>query len=373
MEDPTTDWFSVRNAEELSSPALLVYPDRVRVNIRRMLDWVGNDASRLCPHVKTTKTAELIRMLVEEGIDQFKCATVAEGETTLKAGAKSVLFAIQPSRPVAERWMQLAKSYPDRSLSVVVDCPETLDMLSQVAKTHDRCFNIYVDLNMGMDRTGIRPGASAFQLINLILSNDFLNFRGLHAYDGHIHQPSVEERQKACDEWLQILRPFAGDVRKLVKAEVPVIAGGTPTFPMHAKTPDLICSPGTCVLWDAGYAHHFKDLDFHWALVVMCRVISKPTDDSVCLDLGHKAIASEMAPPRIAFFNLEAGSFVSHNEEHLVVTSPQASQLKVGSILYGVPWHVCPTVALHQYLHVVRDGKTTETWEVIARNRKLQY
>ncbi|MDA0752230.1 MAG: D-TA family PLP-dependent enzyme [Verrucomicrobia bacterium] len=373
MEDPSTDWFSIQNADELSSPALLVYPDRVRNNIKRMLQRVDNDPARLCPHVKTIKTEALIRMMVNEGITQFKCATIAEGETALKAGALSVLLAVQPSKPVAERWITLAKAYPDRSLSTVVDCLESLQMLGQLAGDQQAAFNLYLDLNVGMNRTGITPGPAALELVDSIQSAEGLNFNGLHAYDGHLHQPDIKERQEACDDWHRSLRAFADQVKQHTGTPPRIIAGGTPTFPMHAATSDLICSPGTCVLWDAGYAHHFKDLDFLWALVVMCRVISKPTPNTLCLDLGHKAIASEMSPPRIAFFNLEAGSFVSHSEEHLVVSSPQASRLKVGSILYGVPWHVCPTVALHQQLHVVENHQATSTWEVVARNRTINY
>ena len=374
MENPpSTDWFSIQNADTLSSPTLLVYPERVRINIKRMLEKVGNDPARLCPHVKTIKTEPLIRMMVDEGITQFKCATIAEGETALKAGAQSVLLAIQSSKPVAERWLSVAEAYPDRFLATVVDCPGSVKMLALLAKEHQASFNLFLDLNVGMDRTGIAPDETALDLITSIQSAEGLHFAGLHAYDGHLHQPSVEDRQQACDDWHRSIHTFASQVNQLTGTTPAIIAGGTPTFPMHAATDDLICSPGTCVLWDAGYAHHFKDLDLLWALVVMCRVISKPTPDTVCLDLGHKAIASEMAPPRIAFFNLEAGSFVSHSEEHLVVSSPQASQLKVGSILYGIPWHVCPTVALHQQLHVVEDNQSTITWEVIARNRRINH
>lgn len=373
MDVPSSDWFSIQNADELSSPALLVYPDRVRVNIKHMLQRVGNDPSRLCPHVKTIKTEALVRMMVDEGIKQFKCATVAEGETALKAGAQSVMLAIQPSKPVAERWLALTKSYPDRSLSTVVDCHESLEMLEHLGHVQQASFRVYLDLNVGMNRTGIAPGPEAMDLLASIESAKTVRFAGLHAYDGHLHQPEINDRQKACDAWHRSVRRLANQITQLTGISPSIIAGGTPTFPMHAATDDLICSPGTCVLWDAGYAHHFKDLDFLWALVVMCRVISKPSRDTICLDLGHKAIASEMPPPRITFFHLETGSFVSHSEEHLVLSSPQASQLRVGSILYGVPWHVCPTVALHQQLHVVEEHQATTTWDVIARNRKIEY
>ncbi len=84
-----------------------------------------------------------------------------------------------------------------------------------------------------------------------------------------------------------------------------LVAGGTPTFPFHARRPGVECSPGTCVLWDFGYSSRFPDLDFLQAALVLTRVISKPGARRLCLDLGQKAIASENPPPRVQFLNTQ--------------------------------------------------------------------
>jgi D-serine deaminase-like pyridoxal phosphate-dependent protein len=62
-----------------------------------------------------------------------------------------------------------------------------------------------------------------------------------------------------------------------------------------------------------------------------------------------------------------------HSEEHLVVETSRADDFPVGSVLYGIPWHICPTVALYASLQVVRDRRVIETWEVTARARRLEY
>ncbi|HEY2147523.1 MAG TPA: D-TA family PLP-dependent enzyme, partial [Pirellulales bacterium] len=51
------------------------------------------------------------------------------------------------------------------------------------------------------------------------------------------------------------------------------IAGGTPTFPFHARHLDRECSPGTCVLSDAGCSTSYRDLEFLTAAAVLSRVI----------------------------------------------------------------------------------------------------
>jgi len=66
-----------------------------------------------------------------------------------------------------------------------------------------------------------------------------------------------------------------------------------------------------------------------------------------------------------------AATFVGHSEEHLVIETPDAASLHVGDVLYGIPWHVCPTVALHGQAVVVRNGRAVDRWRVSARERML--
>src|SRR5690606_25922103 len=150
-----------------------------------------------------------------------------------------------------------------------------------------------------------------------------------------------------------------------------IVAGGTPTFPIHAKRGGVECSPGTCVLWDAGYAASFPDLRFLNAAVLLTRVISRPAPDRLCLDLGHKAVASEMPHPRVFLPDLPDAVPVTHSEEHLVLETPHASRWPVGSALYAIPRHICPTVALHHSLQVVEDRRAIDEWQVTARRRQL--
>jgi len=112
-------------------------------------------------------------------------------------------------------------------------------------------------------------------------------------------------------------------------------------------------------------------LDFLPAALVLTRVVSKPTPNRLCLDLGHKAIASEMPHPRVVFLNLSDVNAVAHNEEHLVVETVNADAFKVGDCLYAIPWHICPTVALHSEAVVVENGRATQHWKIVGRERKL--
>ncbi|HKS36363.1 MAG TPA: D-TA family PLP-dependent enzyme [Verrucomicrobiae bacterium] len=363
-------WYEVTNVSEVASPALLIYPDRVRENIRRMVAIAGG-VERLRPHMKTHKLPEVIRMQVEQGIAKFKCATIAEAEMVATAGGEDVLLAYQPVGPNVDRFLELAMRFRNVRLSCVVDNAPTVAELSDAAARSSMRLEVLVDLDVGQHRTGIPPDAHAFDLYRQIASLSALIPGGLHAYDGHIHDADVVDRKAACETAfapVDLLR------RNLERHGLPVpriVAGGTPTFPMHAKRGGVECSPGTCVFWDAAYGTQLLDLDFLPAAVLLTRVVSKPVSGRLCLDLGHKAVASEMPPPRVVFLNLTDAKAISHSEEHLVVETSDAGAFKIGDCLYGIPWHVCPTVALHSEAVIVENGKTTERWRIVARERRL--
>jgi D-serine deaminase-like pyridoxal phosphate-dependent protein len=363
-------WYQIVNVDDVDSPALLVYPERVEVNVRRMIQMVG-DVRRLRPHMKTHKLPEMIRLQLAHGITKFKCATIAEAEMTAACGAADVLLAHQPIGPKVQRFVELVRKFPQTKFSTIADEASVIRELSVAWVPAQVTVEVLLDIDCGMHRTGIEPGPRAVELYRLLGTLPGLKSGGLHAYDGQVREPDPVKRAEICEAALAPVRTLR---EELLKAGLPVprvVAGGTPTFPIHARHPDVECSPGTCVLWDAGYGANCPDLEFLNAALVLTRVVSKPGSNRLCLDLGHKAIASENPHPRVVFLNLADAKVVSHSEEHMVVETHRAGEIELGRCLYGVPWHVCPTVALHSEAVVVREGRAQERWEVVGRNRRL--
>lgn len=336
---------------------------------------------RLRPHIKTHKMREMLQLQLALGITKFKCATLAEAEMAAQAGVPDLLLAYQPVGPTVEGIAALVKAFPRTKFSALCDDAGALGKLSKSMHRTTRAtkgqrtrvvLEVLPDLDVGQHRTGVPPGDKAFKLYRLLASLPGITPGGLHAYDGHIGDSDPAARAAACEA---AFAPVLAFRRQLVKAGLPVprlVAGGTPTFPMHARNPDRECSPGTCVFWDASYASRFADMPFVPAAVVLTRVVSKPGPNRLCLDLGHKAIASEMPHPRVEFLNLEDANFITHSEEHLVVETSRAAEFNLGDCLYGVPRHICPTVALHAEAVVIENGKSAERWRVVARDRLLR-
>ena len=372
-------WFEIEDVAQIPSPALLVYRDRVEENLRRMLA-ISQGPSRLRPHLKTHKMGELVQLQLALGITKFKCATIAEAEMAADAGAPDVLLAYQPVGPNVRLATELVMRFPQTRFAVVADDAVAIQGLSLAMQAHskvrrttadvDHRLEIFLDLDLGQHRTGIPAGTKAAELYKLITSLPGLKAGGLHAYDGHLSQSDPAERARACN---LAFTPVAALKQELINDGLPVpriVAGGTPTFRLHANRGDVECSPGTCVFWDAQYAAKLPDLDFLPAALVLTRIISKPGPNRVCLDLGHKAIASEMPPPRVKLLGLEDSRPVLHSEEHLVIETTQSDKLKIGDCFYGIPMHVCPTVALYNSAIVIQNGNRSGTWE-ITRERCL--
>jgi D-serine deaminase-like pyridoxal phosphate-dependent protein len=149
-----------------------------------------------------------------------------------------------------------------------------------------------------------------------------------------------------------------------------IVAGGSPSFAVHARHNGRECSPGTCIFWDKGYSDICREQPFEPAAVLITRVVSLPTDTRICLDLGHKAVAAENELGRRVYFP-EAPELVpvGQSEEHLVMEAPTGHPYCPGDLLYGIPYHICPTVALYDKLVVVEDGEAIGFWEVAARHR----
>ncbi len=363
-------WYAIGNVADVPSPSLLIYPDRVEENIRRMIRTAGG-VERLRPHMKTNKLPEVVRMHLDQGITKFKCATIAEAEMAAASLAPDVLLAYQPVGPNVARFVELVRTFPRTTFSALADDADVIRALSSTAVRAGLTLNIFLDLDCGMHRTGVMPGFSAVELYRLIASLPGLNAAGLHAYDGHIHDTDPVARARA---WSAAFTPVHALREQLVAAGLPVpvlVAGGTPTFPFHAPRRDVECSPGTTVFWDFGYSTMLPDLDFLPAVLLLTRVVSKPTQHLLCLDLGHKAVASEGPPPRVQLIGLPDAIAVGHSEEHMVLETDRAAEFPVGSHLYGMPWHVCPTVALHDEAVVVRNGRAGQRWQVVGRARTI--
>lgn len=363
------NWYSLHTENTVDTPVLLVYPDRIRENIEVLKSMIDNP-NRLRPHIKTHKTKEILQMQLEAGIQKFKCATIAEAELLGQCNAPDVLLAYPLYGPKIDRFIALTRQYTQTKYAAIVDDVDAVRLLSEKAVQQHTTIDVYIDLNIGMGRTGILPGKGALELYRLCAEMPGIAIQGFHAYDGHVREIDLDRRKVICDGNYAPVATMTEQLAAEGFATPKIIIGGSPSFPIYAQYPDVECSPGTFLLWDKGYADTLPEQKFLPAAVLMTRVVSLPSPNTICVDLGYKAIASENSlNNRVYFLNAPSLKPIGHSEEHMVLDAGEDHTFKTGDVLYALPIHICPTVALYDKLLVVEHGAIVADWEVAARKR----
>jgi D-serine deaminase-like pyridoxal phosphate-dependent protein len=366
-------WYFFDQSVQVDTPALIFYPERVKRNIEILIGMV-DDPSRLRPHIKTAKSKEPVMLMMEAGISKFKCATIAEAEMLSRCEAPDVLLAYQPGFVKLQRLLKLIKRYPHTRFSCLVDNQESAGMFSEAAVQHQVNLSVYIDLNVGMNRTGIAPCQEAIDLFEKINGMSNLKLEGFHAYDGHIREKDFSKRKQLCDDCFIGVEKIRKDLKDKGYSFPLLIAGGSPTFKIHFERKNTEVSPGTFIFWDRGYQENIPEQNFLPAALVLSRVISLPTKNKICIDLGYKSIASENdLSHRVYFLNAPSLKPFSHSEEHMVIEVDNNHKYRIGDIFYALPIHICPTVALYDAGCCIENGKIENSWKIIARDRKIVY
>jgi len=360
----------------LFSPALVVYLDRVRDNIQAVLRHTGGRPERWRPHVKTTKIPAVWAELARAGVRHFKCATAREAEHLLEVLEQcdverpDVQLAHPLLGPELTRLGQLARAHPRARVSVLCEDPAALDSIPEP-------LSIFADVNPGMHRTGL-PLAETDTILALARGAGE-RLRGVHYYDGHLHEGGPDQRRRevfACyDRLMELLARFE---REGLRVEE-VTTSGTPTFQHALRYAPLAerpgtshrVSPGTVVYHDLRSEEENEGLELAPAALVFARVISHPTADRVTCDAGSKSIAAEAGDPCAVVLGSPALEALAPSEEHLPLRVTSGPRPARGTELLLIPRHVCPTVNLAEEAVLIDAGRVSAIAPVKARAHEL--
>lgn len=378
LRDISTTPYRISEPQQIATPRLLLFHDRLDKNIRKMNRLLkainpSYDLGLLCPHVKTHKSIWVTQQLMQSGIGFFK-ATPNEVEMLANSGAQKIFVSYPLLEHTATRLAELIKQNDHIEFFVQIGHPVHAKILHSVAQQHDISWNYFLDLDVGMGRTGLSID-NAFSFYRSIPRDGRFRFAGLHAYDGHNHFETAEERQmtaaRSIYNLLQVLRQFE---HNSVRVEKTVI-GGTPSFLEDLKIlskidldTELYLSPGTWIYFDTKY-NSLMPGTFEVAACILAQIMDKPAYDRATLNLGHKRWAVDQGPVEV--FSVDGMKALSWSEEHTVVGLPKDSEHDIGDYILVAPRHVCPTVNLWESFSIIgHDGKIEiANSPVDARNR----
>jgi D-serine deaminase-like pyridoxal phosphate-dependent protein len=247
----------------------------------------------------------------------------------------------------AQRVEEICARYPDVTVSVLVDHQDQIGQWS-------RSTGIFLDVNPGMDRTGIGPEQSekALELVHAIVESGRA-FRGLHYYDGHLGSYEFEKRRSLATRGYDQLAHLASMIEDAGVQIGEVITSGTFVFmfasayaPLARAKWTLRLSPGAAIYGDTNVMQQIPaEYGFRPAMVVATRVVSHPRSDLITCDAGLKAVAGFAGLPNCAVLGRPELLPQRMSEEHLTLQAPSDSVLPdLGSILYLLPRHAGLTV-----------------------------
>ncbi|MDY7107137.1 MAG: alanine racemase [Planctomycetota bacterium] len=360
----------------LLSPTLVICLDHVRQNIRRVIEHLGGAASRWRPHVKTMKIPAVYAEPMRFGVRAFKCATTREAACLLEVMREEeidggdLLVAYPHVGPALDRIRQLAAAYPKTRVSVLCDEARALDEIPPA-------LGIFVDVNPGMDRTGL-PLSRAAEIID-IARRAGTRFRGVHFYEGHIVDTDAQTRRRKAFEGYDRLVSLLDDLAAAGVGVEEVITSGTPTFLDALAYPPLAgrdgiihrVSPGTVIYHDSRSEQRIAELDLQPAALVLTRVVSRPADGIITCDAGSKSIAAEAGHPCAFVLGHPQLVPLVPSEEHLPLEVRRGPPPARGTELLLIPRHVCPTVNLAEHAVLVEAGHITEIAPVSARAHEV--
>ncbi len=370
-EFPWDERYRVPDLEQVLTPALVVYPELIASNIERTLALLNGDIDRWRVHIKTAKLGYTVHMLIERGVRNFKCATTLELITACAAGAADVLLAYPVMGANARRVLEIVDQFPRTKISILAENNQ------QVIQWHGSRVGLFLDINPGMNRTGIEVSEQdrIFGLIRQI-QNTGLEFRGFHYYDGQYGGLDESQRSEAVHAGYDQLRELIRTSERRGLSIPELITAGTPTFPASLSytgfTNRVIhrISPGTVVYGDAtSLAQLPASYGYASAVVVLTRVVSHPHESIITCDAGHKTVSADAGVPTCIVIGHAGMSPLSPSEEHLPIRVTNGPSVAVGELLYLLPRHICPTVNNFDSALLVRDGRTAVE-RISARGRE---
>ena len=359
--------YTLNDVSQIETPEFLIFESKVESNIHSIISLVG-DKKRLVPHAKTHKSKQILNKLIKNGITRHKTSTLNELEVLAECEPEELILAYPISSiKKIERLQKIINKFPKTKFSTIASNNFHLNLLKDLNGLN----GVYIDLDTGMNRTGIIVDKIDDFLIQ-IFKYENINVLGIHAYDGQMYgKTDIEERKLESKKTLDDIRLLE---KKLLNQyslkNCEIIVGGSWSFHFYIEEEDMKLSPGTWIYWDASNNKQ-KELDFTIAGVVLGQVIDEnKSNDTVTVDIGAKAISSDpVTENRFVLVDKPKSKLIFQNEEHGIVKL-NGESLNLGDYVLAQPGHACTVSPKYSRALIVNDdGIISGEIKIDARDR----
>ncbi|HKU94632.1 MAG TPA: DSD1 family PLP-dependent enzyme [Vineibacter sp.] len=359
----------------LETPAAVLDLDVFEHNLAMMAQTCSRAGVAFRPHAKSHKCAEIARRQMASGALGICCAKPGELLALFAGGITDLMLSAPVASAVKIGLLARAAAAGGR-ISVVVDRPDLVMAYAEAASRHRTRFDVLVDLDTGLHRSGVATAHEAVDLARLVTQQASLRYVGVQAYQGRVqHIDDFAARRSANAEANRVLAELIAALRQASLAPGIVSGGGTGSHLLDAQAGLLTeVQPGSYVFMDEAYnsvdIHGHGGPDFGPALRIAVTVVGHSATGFAIIDGGSKSFALDGPAPRVLRGEDVVGRIEWCGDEFgRILPNPGCGTLPIGTVVECTVPHCDPTINLHDVLHIVAGDQLMAQWPVEARGR----
>ena len=363
---------------DLSTPALILDRRKLEANAERMRERVRGLGVTLRPHVKTSKSIDVLRVLSGGNDVPITVSTLSEARYFFERGVRDILYAVGIAPVKLPQVAELIRA--GCRLRVILDSVEAAEAVQSFAAAQGVTIEALVEIDTDGNRAGVAPDE---ELLIEIARRLPAGIVGVMTHAGGSYSA------RTLGEFEQIAeRERAGAVRaaeRLRAAGFPVgivSVGSTPTV-HYARTlegvtearvgvyafGDLVQAElGTCAIDDiaisvlASVIGHSRS---HGRVLIDAGFLALSRDRGTSdfpVDWGYGAVCD------IEGVLIDGVRVDSTNQEHGIITATSGeldwSRFPIGARVRILPNHACATAAAYDRYFVTNGGQEiADVWE----------
>ncbi|MDH2380752.1 DSD1 family PLP-dependent enzyme [Bradyrhizobium sp. CER78] len=360
-------------ALKLTTPALVIDLAAMRENLRRMMRQCRDAGMALRPHGKTHKCSAIAREQIAAGAVGI-CATTGREAIAYAQARLPGLLVTTPivQRAHIETLAALHRTGAD--ITLVFDTIQNITEWEVALTGAERAMPAFVDLDLGMERTGVASVAAAVELAQRLRQSSALAYAGLQGYSGRVQHilPFAERRRVYLGQIERLRHTLAALMAAGLQPPV-VSGGGTGTFAIDVEHGLYTESQaGSYALMDVDYdvVELFPDRanPYRFALYLRTSVVSANQPHHVSINAGFKSLSTDGPLPRVRSGHWPGATYDFFGDEFgLIAVAERIKRPAVGDLVDIEVSHCDPTINLHDYVHVLDGDTVVDIWPVDAR------
>ena len=375
----TIEGITPRTIFDLPTPALLLDRPRLERNAARMRDQVRRLGVTLRPHVKTSKSIEVLKILADGEDVPITVSTLAEARYFFDHGITDIMYAVGIAPVKLPEVAELIRA--GCRLRIILDTVEAASAVRSFADAEGVPVEVLIEIDSDGHRAGIAPTDELLIVIGQRLGKSLAGVM-THAgasYDCRTRPEFEAMAEQERDKTLEA----AGRLRAAgLRCDI-VSVGSTPTLhygrSLEGVTEgragvyafgDLVQAElGTCSIDDIaigvlgsviGHNRHHGRVLIDAGFLALSR--DRGTSD-LPVDWGYGAVCDPLTGERVAGVTVS-----STNQEHGILTASSGEmdflRFPVGSRVKILPNHACATAAAYERYYVTEGSdEITGTWE----------